>query len=66
VRTIVRSAPLAVAEYFPSRIELQDPMLIATGIGVVLLHQGPVSSFQLGRSCRAGHPQHLIGITGRL
>ena len=32
MRAIVRSAPLSVAEYFPSRIELQDAMLIATGI----------------------------------
>jgi hypothetical protein len=50
MRAIVRSAPLGVAEYFPSRIELQDPMLIAAGIGVVLLHQGPISRFQLSRT----------------
>jgi hypothetical protein len=46
----VRSAPLGVAEYFPSRIELQDPMLIAAGIGVVLLHQSAISSLDLGRT----------------
>jgi len=50
MRAIVRSAPLGVAEYFPSRIELQDPMLIATGIGMVLLHQSAIGSLDLGRA----------------
>ena len=50
MRAIVRSAPLSVAEYFPSRIELQDAMLIATGIGVVLLHQSAIGSLDLGRA----------------
>ena len=47
---IVRRAPLGVAKHFPRRIQLQDPVLIATGIGVVLLHQGPISRFQLSRT----------------
>jgi hypothetical protein len=47
---IVRRAPLGVAEHFPRRIQLQDPMLIAAGIGVVLLHQSAISSLDLGRT----------------
>ena len=47
---IVRRAPLRVAEHFPRRIQLQDPVLIATGIGVVLLHQGAIGSLDLGRT----------------
>ena len=40
-------------------------MLLATRIGVVLLHQGPVSRLQLRCTRRAGHAQHLIGIASR-
>jgi len=47
---IVRRAPLGVAKHFPRRIQLQDPVFIATGIGVVLLHQSAVGSLDLGRT----------------
>jgi len=47
---IVRRAPLSVAQHFPRRIQLQDPVLIAAGIGVVLLHQSAIGSLDLGRA----------------
>ena len=65
MRPIVSRAPLGVAEHFPRCIELQDPMLIATGIRVVLLHQGAIGGLDLRRRGGGSYAQNLIGVASR-
>ena len=59
---IVRRAPLGVAEYFPRRIQLQDPVLIATGIGVMPFDEGAVGGLNAAPACIKKAPRR----SGRL
>ena len=47
MKTIVLSAALGVAEHLPGCVELEDPMLIATSVRVVLFHESAVGRLQL-------------------
>jgi hypothetical protein len=47
-QSIVGGAALGIPEHLPGGIEGQDRVLVAAGIGVVLLHQGAVGRLDLG------------------
>jgi len=58
----VRRASLHIPQHLPSGIEGQDRVLITTGIGMVLFHQGPIGGLDLRAAGAGGHSEHLIGI----
>jgi len=64
MKTIVLSAALGIAEHLPGCVELEDPMRITTGVGVVLLRESPIRRLQLCGTRGDSHPQHLIRVTG--
>ena len=40
-------AAVRITQHLPGSVELQDPMCIATSIGMVLLDQGAIGSLDL-------------------
>jgi hypothetical protein len=61
METIVLSATLGITQHFPGGIELKNPVLITTSIGVVLLHR-----LKFSGTGGASYTQHQVRITGWL
>ena len=55
-------AALGIPEHFPSGIEGQHLLIVAAGIGMVLLHQLAVGRFDLSVAGGAADTKHGIGI----
>ena len=64
MQAVVLSAALNIAEHLPGGIEGQDRVLVAAGVGMVLLHQGPVRRLDFNSTCRRQDPKHHVGISG--
>ena len=55
-------APRAVAQHVPGGVKRQDPLIIATGVRMVELDQGPIGGLDLGHRRQRRHPQNGVMI----